>query len=138
MDSFHDKIGFGITTIASAATSAAGAVMTEGETRWVFITFTASFLMSGFLALIFKKSDETIRLVIGRCGFAIMGGILATKPAIHYFGLEAATNADMIALAGVSSAVCGFFFIFGFALLKILENRAPSIADRWFKKVSDK
>lgn len=136
MTDFHDKIGFGLTTLASAATSATGAVLTEGEAKWVFITFTASFLLSGFLALIFKKSDETIRLVIGRCGFAIMGGILATKPVIHYFSLEEATSRDMIALAGVSSVVCGFFFIFGFALLKILENRAPSIADKWFKKVT--
>ena len=124
---------FGGTLLASSATSAAGAMLTTGETRWLFVTFTVSFLMSGFLALMFKKTDETIRLVIGRCGFSIFGGILATHPLVNYFRIDTAKT-DVIALAGVSGMVCIATFFVGFRMLKIIENRAPQLAEKWFKR----
>ncbi|MES2923675.1 MAG: hypothetical protein V4819_19125 [Verrucomicrobiota bacterium] len=134
MSVLHEKIFFGFITLAAAGISAAGATLTTGDTRWLFVTFASSFLMSGFLALMFKGTEETINLVIGRCGFAIVGGILATKPVGHYFGLTATIHDDAIALAGVASAVCIATFFVGFYLLRILERQAPAMAEKWFKK----
>ncbi len=135
MPPIHEKILFGFTLLASAASSAAGAALTQGETRWFFVTFAASFLMSGFLALMCKKPEETIQLVVGRCGFAIMGGIFLSKPVVHYTGLIAITTADAIALAGVSSGVCFVMFFIGYAGLRLIETRSPAIAEKWFRKL---
>lgn len=133
MNPLHEKIMFGGTVLASSATSAAGAMLTTGETRWLFVTFTVSFLMSGFLALMFKKTSETIQLVVGRCGFSIFGGILATHPIVKAFGIITAET-DVIALAGISSLVCIITFFVGFRMLRIIENRAPELAEKWFKR----
>jgi len=43
--------------------------MKTGETRWVYVTFAASSLTSGFVSLMFKKPTDTIQLTVGRCGF---------------------------------------------------------------------
>lgn len=135
MNPFHEKILFGSAALTSAGTSTMGAMMTEGETRWVFVTFTICILTASFLALMFKKSEESIRLVIGRCGFSVIGGILATQPAAHYLKVES-VHTNVISLAALSSLVCiGFFFI-GFAMLKIVEAKAPVIAEKWFKKIT--
>jgi hypothetical protein len=66
MNSFHEKLLFGITTLASTGFSMLGAIMTDGEARWLYVTLAASSMTSGFLALMFKKQDEAIRLVVGR------------------------------------------------------------------------
>lgn len=133
MNPLHEKVMFGGTVLVSSATSAVGAMLTTGETRWLFVTFTVSFLMSGFLALMFKKTTESIQLVVGRCGFSIFGGILATHPVVKHFRIDTA-NGDVIELAGVSSLVCILTFFVGFRLLKIIENRAPELAEKWFKR----
>lgn len=137
MHPFQEKIYFGAITLASTAFSTLGVVMTTGDTRWIYATFAASSLTSGFLSLMFKRADETIRLVIGRCGFAILGGILATKPTIHYLGLEVIADNDLVSLAAMSSATCiGTFFV-GYAMLALLEKSAPQIAEKWFKKLTE-
>jgi hypothetical protein len=91
--------------------------------------------MSGFLALMCKRADDTIQLVVGRCGFSIMGGIFLTKPVVHYLSLDEVTLNDAIALAGTSSAVCFGVFFVGYAGLRIIEARSPAIAEKWFKKL---
>lgn len=136
MNTFHEKVFFGAVTLASSAFSALGAILSVGETRWLYVTLASSSLMSGFLALMFKRQEETIRLVVGRCGFAVLGGIMATKPAVHYLGIADAQT-DIIALAGVSSLVCIATFFVGYALLKIVEIQAPEVAEKWFKKFTE-
>lgn len=135
MNTFHEKLFFGTATLTSVGTSTLGALMTEGETRWVFVTFTCSILTAAFMALMFKRSDEGVRLVIGRCGFSVLGGILATQPAAYYFKVDT-VHTNIISLAALSSVVCiGFFFV-GYAMLKIVEAKAPALAEKWFKKLT--
>lgn len=133
MDNFHEKIFFGLTVLASAVFSFFGTILTAGETRWLFMTALTSLLTSGFLALMFKKVDDTIQYVVGRCGIAILGGIFGTQPAVHYLGI---TNVEtnIITLGGVSAAACAATFILGYCFLKLLESRAPGFAERILKK----
>lgn len=137
MNSFHEKIFFGAVTLISTSFSTMGAIMTAGETRWVYVTFAVSSLTSGFLSLMFKRADETIRLVIGRFGFAILGGILITKPAIHYLGFEQLAETDIISLAGLAAVCCIVTFFCGFLALQSFEKMAPAIVAKWFKKFTD-
>lgn len=112
-----------------------GAILTTGEARWLYVTLASSSMTSGFLALMFKRSDETMRLVIGRCGFAILGGVLATRPIVHQLGFEKVTETDIISLGGLSAATCIGTFFLGYAFLLILESNAPALAEKWFKKL---
>lgn len=134
MNDFQEKIAFGLAAAFSTMFSTLGAMFTTGETRWVYVTFAISTLTSGFLSLMCRKSDQTIQLTIGRFGFAILGGVLLTKPAIHHFGYTALAETDIIALAGLSALCCIVTFTVGVSLLFLLEKSAPSIAEKWFKK----
>lgn len=137
MSSFHEKIFFGCITLLSSGFSMVGAIMTDGDARWLYVTLASSSMTSGFLALMFKRAEETMRLVIGRCGFAILGGILATRPVVHSLGFEQVTETDIISLGGLSAATCiGTFFV-GYAMLSCIEKAAPSLAEKWFRKFSE-
>lgn len=136
MNSFHEKILFGLTTLSGTGFSMLGAIVTDGEARWLYVTLAASSMTSGFLALMFKKQEEAIRLVVGRCGFAILGGVLATRPMVHWLGFENLTHTDIISLGGLSALTCIITFFVGFAGLLLLEKQAPQLADKWFKKLS--
>jgi hypothetical protein len=135
MQPFHEKLLFGFTSLLTTTFSTMGAILTEGETRWVYVTFAASSMTSGFVTLMFKKANDTIQATMGRFGFAILGGILGTKPIIHHLGFEQLVETDIISLGGLSAATCiGTYFI-GYACLTILEKVAPSIAAKWLKKL---
>lgn len=134
MTHFQEKVLFSLGALTSSASSMIGSILSEAEARWFYITLTASILMAAFLSLMFKKADENIRLVIGRCGLAIFGGVFLTQPIIHWASLEMVYT-DSISLAGTSSAVCIFTFFVGFAFLKIVEAKAPAIAEKLFKKI---
>lgn len=133
MDAFHEKIFFGLTLLASAVFSFFGTVLTAGETRWLFMTALTSLLTSGFLALMFKKTSDTIQYVTGRCGIAILGGIFGTQPAVHYLGITS-VETNIITLGGVSAAACAATFMVGFVFLKLLEAKAPAFAERILKR----
>jgi hypothetical protein len=137
MNQFQEKIFFGVTTLASSSFSLLGAMLTTGETRWLYVTLASSIMMSGFIALMFKKPSESIQLVIGRCGFAILAGVLATRPIVHQMGLSEIVNADVISLAGVSAATCIAAFFVGVQILRAVERAAPSLVDKWFKRFTE-
>lgn len=137
MTPYHEKVFFGLTTLASTGASMLGAIITTGEARWIYVTLASSMMTSGFLALMFKRSEETMRLVIGRCGFAVLGGILATRPIVHHLGFDAMADTDIISLGGLSSATCIATFFVGYAILSCIERSAPSIAEKWFKKFTE-
>lgn len=137
MTTFHEKLFFGFITLASTAFSTLGAILTTGEARWLYVTLATSSMTSGFIALMFKRADESMRLVIGRCGFAILGGILATRPIVHHLGFESIVETDIISLGGLSSLSCiGTFFV-GHSVLSIIEKQAPKLADKWFRRFTE-
>lgn len=137
MTHYIEKIGFGLSSLAFTFFSTIGAIMTTGETRWVYVTFATSSLMSGFLSLMFKAPNETVRLAIGRFGFAILGGILGTKPIIHHLGFTDLCETDIISLGALSAFTCILTFFIGVGLLKALEVAAPELAQKWFKKFTE-
>lgn len=134
MTPYAEKISLGAITLISTSFSVLGAIMTVGETRWVYVTFAASCLTSGFISLMFKRDTDPIHKAIGRFGLSILGGILGTKPIVHHLGFEQLCETDIISLAGLSAATCIGTFFLGFAFLKILEVSAPTIAEKWLKK----
>ena len=136
MTTHLEKLTFGTFTGGASVISAIGAILTEGDARWLCITAFISFLTSGFLSLMFKKVDETIQIVVGRAGIAILGGMFATRPVVHWFNLESVYT-DAIYLAGVSAGVCVLMFFVGIQLIKVLEVSAPSLAKKIFKRYSD-
>jgi hypothetical protein len=137
MNHFHEKLFFGFITLISSGFSLLGAILTTGEARWLYVTLATSSMTSGFLALMFKRADESMRLVIGRCGFAILGGILATRPIVNHLGFKELAETDIISLGGLSSTTCIITFFVGHRLLTIIERNAPVIAEKWFKKISE-
>lgn len=128
-----DKILYGAAALLSSAASTMGAVMTEGETRWLYVTMTASILTACFLALIFKKAEESIRIVIGRSGLAILSGVLLSRWMVHKFGIEM-VNGDVVALAGLAAAVTIGGFLVGFKLLHVINSKSDSLAKKLFDK----
>lgn len=124
---------FGVAALAASACSTLGAILTSGELRWLFVTFTACILTSSFLALIFKKAEESIRIVVGRCGLSMLSGILGAKYIVEKYHIEIVAT-DAIALAGIASALCIVGFILGYALLKLSDRNANKFADAIFKK----
>lgn len=102
--------------------------MTEGEARWIYITITASILTACFMALIFKRADESIRLVIGRSGLAILAGVLASRWAVHKFGIEL-VEGDVVALAGLAAGVTIGAFLIGYPLLQVVNEKSAGIVN---------
>jgi peptidoglycan/LPS O-acetylase OafA/YrhL len=129
MTPFQEKTAFGIFNLLSAGILWLGARVTTGEERWLYITFASSVLTAGFLSLIFKRTDETIRIVIGRSGLAILGGVLGSKWVAKAWSLDH-VHQDGIDLAGLAALVCIASFIIGFAFLKIIAKKSDQIAAR--------
>lgn len=129
----QEKITYGVAAITSAAASTFGAILTDGESRWLFVTITASILTACFLALIFKRVDEGIRLVIGRAGLSILGGVLGSRYIVHQYGIKAVDN-DIVALAGVAAGVTMAGFLIGYPLIQLVNAKSGTIADKIFKK----
>lgn len=136
MQPIHDKILFVLAFFFGSAISALGAILTQGETRWIFITLAVSILTCTSMALLTKAEDETIRIVVGRCLLACIGGVTGTGPFVHYLQIEsAATNA--ISLAGCAAATCVVTFFIGYAVIMLLKEQSANIAQGiwgWFYK----
>lgn len=130
---FHEKLFFGISSLISSSFSLLGAIVSTGEARWLCVTFTACIVTSTMLALIFKQPNERIGKVVGRCGIALLCGVLGTKYVVGYYAITSAHD-DMIVLAGVSSLTCIAGFMIGVPLLKVLENRSSKIAAGLFQR----
>lgn len=130
MSYFHEKTILGFAGLLSWSVTTLGAVMVEDEAlRYFYATFSISILTAFFMALVFRRTDETIRLVIGRCGLSILSGIFGTRFAIHYFKLEK-TGADIVLLMGLSGIVTIAGFLIGFAFLKVINRKASQIANK--------
>jgi hypothetical protein len=128
-----EKILYGAAALSSSAASTLGAIMTEGDTRWFFVTMTASILTACFLALIFKKPEESIRIVVGRSGIAILCGVLLSRWMVHKFGIEM-VDRDVVALAGLAAGVTIGGFLVGYKILHLINSKSDSLAKKVFDK----
>ncbi len=129
----QEKIMFGSSTMLAATFSTVGAIISAGELRWICVTLTVSIITSSFLALIFKRTEETIRIVVGRSGMAILSGVFASKYLVHSYCLTFADN-DIVALGAIACACCILGFIVGYVLLQMLNKNSDRIAEWILKK----
>ena len=129
----QEKIFYGVAALVSAASSTMGAVLSTGESRWFLVTITSSILTACFLSLVFKRVDEGIRIVIGRAGLSIVGGVLASRYIVHRYGISVVDN-DVVALAGVAAGVTIGGFLIGYPLLQLINAKGGTIAEKIFKK----
>ena len=110
-----------------------GAIMTDGEARWIYVTMAVSGLVAGFLSLLFKA--RTIRSVVGRSGIAILGGIFATKPIMFWMNIQP-NGLDVIELGAAAGLVTILTFFVGRQLLFLLDRKAPGLAQKIIDKIS--
>lgn len=129
----QEKIMFGTSSLTAAGFSTLGAMISAGELRWICVTLTVSIITSSFLALIFKRTDETIRLVVGRSGMSILAGIFGSKYLAHSYSLTFAET-DIVALGALSCICCIAGFIIGYVLLQTINKNANKLADAIMKK----
>lgn len=130
----QEKIFFGLASLVSSGLFAMGAILADGaEARWVYVTLACSVITAGFLALIFKKQDETMRIVVGRSGMSILGGIFGSKGLVEWLGWKA-PHTDIVILGGIAVATCIFSFIIGYVLLHMVNNKSSQIAKKIFDK----
>ena len=126
----QEKAFFGLSSFVATSISAVGAMVVRDDVlRYLYLTLTVSILTSAFLALVFRKSNERIGLVVGCCGLSILGGVFGTRMVMHHANLETA-NEDIIYLMGFAGGVTMASFIIGFVFIQLLEKRANSIAER--------
>lgn len=121
MNYFHEKIMFGLATLVSGYSSLLGALMTQGETRWAFITLGVSTMSAAFLALIFRKEEESIKTTVGRCGIATILGVCASRFVTHYYEWQIVMD-DAIIMAGLAFVVTTFGFFIAYELLQTLNS----------------
>lgn len=129
MSWWQEKIVFAGSIFCAAAAAWLGAMFSDEQVAWLFVTVAASVLTAGFLALVFRRPTEGIGVVIGRCGISILGGVLGTRIGVEVLGIDAA-HSDPIYLAGVTTMFCAAGFFVGFALVRELDESSPKIAKR--------
>lgn len=130
----QEKIFFGLVSIVSSTIFGLGAILTnEEQARWIYVTLACSVMTAGFLALIFKRQDETMRIVVGRSGMSILGGVFGSKGVVQYFGWQS-PHSDVVILGGIAIISCIFSFIIGFVVLEMLNSKSSVIAKKLFDK----
>lgn len=133
MNYTQEKIFFGSAAWLASAASTMGAIISTGELRWIFVTLTVSIITSTCLALIFKRADETIRLVVVRSGMAILSGVFGSKYLVHHYSITTA-DSNIVDLGAIACVCCIVGFILGFILLQTLNTNANRIVETVFKK----
>ena len=133
---YSAKVFYGLMSLATYYFSWMGALLTEGETRWLCITMMSCLPTAVMLSLMFKKPTDPLQKAVGRAFLAILFGILATKPIAQYFGVEGLhESGNGIMLAGWSSASCGAGYLVGFPLLWLIERRSFLLASLLLNKI---
>ncbi|QJE94234.1 hypothetical protein [Luteolibacter luteus] len=134
---FFEKLFFGAAVLVASALGWTGAILSEGEWRWLCIAFTSSILMGTLVALIVKGPTDTMKVTIGRTGVAILVGTLGTREIVIQWGIQA-FQGDAIRLAGWAAAMTLIGMTVGYPLILLLNTRGKSIARRWLERWSGK
>lgn len=134
---FHEKLVAGIATLGAAGIAYVGALLNEGEIRWVCITLASSFLMSMLVAVLLRAPTESMKLTIARAGFAIMVGVLGTRELLIRWGIDAFEH-DAIRLAGVAAVATILGHVLGYPLLLLANTKGKSWARVLLDKIGPK
>lgn len=123
---YQEKIFFALSSLVSSLFFGLGAIFSEGDVRWLFVTMGVSTLGSSFLSMTFRRQNESIRVVIGRCGITILAAIFGSKAAVHYWQLKV-VNEDIALLGAVTLAVTIIAYFPGHSLFKSLDRNSTNI-----------
>ncbi len=122
----EEKLLFGLPALTGSVLCSMGAIMTSGELRWIYVTLAVGVMCSSFLALLFRKPGESIKIVVGRCGISIMLSVLGSKLVVHFYKI-AGVDEDVLLLSGIAMGVCVFGYFLGHAFLQALDKNSTSI-----------
>jgi hypothetical protein len=137
LSAYHEKLLAGAATLLAAGISYIGAILTDGEVRWVCITMASSILMAMLVAVLLRAPTESIKLTIARAGFAIMIGVLGTRELLIRWGIDA-FEGDAIRLAGVAAAMTIAGMVLGYPLLLLANTKGKSWARILLDKIGPK
>lgn len=125
LDYHHEKLLFGIPTMVGSLLCSTGAIMTTGEIRWIYVTLAVGVMTSAFLALLFKKDSETIRIVVGRCGLSIMLSVLGSKLVVHAYKITGVQE-DVLLLSAIAMGICIAGYFVGHGFLSYLNKNSEA------------
>lgn len=120
-----EKLLYGSATLVSSSICAIGAVVTSDEQRWIYVTLAIGVMCSSFLALIFRKATESMKVTVGRCGLSVMGSVFGSPLVVHFYKING-TDDGILLLAGIAMAVCIASFFIGYGFLRMLDKNSNS------------
>lgn len=134
---FFEKLFFGASVLIAATLGWTGAILSNGEWRWLCITFTSSILMGTLAALIVKSPLDSMKVTVGRTGVAILIGTLGTREVVVKWGIEAFQD-DAIRLAGWAAGMTLAGMTLGYPLILLVNTKGKDIARKWLDKWTGK
>lgn len=126
---YTEKLFFGISNLLAAGAGILGAMLNEGDMRWVCVTLSVGILVSTAMSLMTRR-EETMRIIAGRNLFAVMATTLGTRALAHWFDAIAPVYDDVLLLGFASACVCVVAFTVGFGLIRSLDQDKFSIG-KW-------
>ncbi len=128
---YTEKLFFGVSNLLAAGAGMLGAMLNEGDARWVYVTLSVGILVATSMSLMTRR-EETMRIIAGRNLFAVMTTVLGTRALAHWSEVLAAVQEDILLLGFVSACVCVIAFTVGFGLIRSLDQQKLGLG-RWVK-----
>jgi hypothetical protein len=130
---YTEKLFFGVSNLLAAGAGMLGAMLNEGDARWVYVTLSVGILVATSMSLMTRR-EETMRIIAGRNLFAVMTTVLGTRALAHWSEVLAAVQEDILLLGFVSACVCVIAFTVGFGLIRSLDQQKLGLG-RWVKNL---
>jgi len=128
---YTEKLFFGVSNLLAAGAGMLGAMLNEGDARWVYVTLSVGILVATSMSLMTRR-EEPMRIIAGRNLFAVMTTVLGTRALAHWSEVLAAVQEDILLLGFVSACVCVIAFTVGFGLIRSLDQQKLGLG-RWVK-----
>ncbi len=87
MNYFAEKIFFGTLTLTSSGVAALGAILSEGDARWFYVTFAVGPLVSTCMALMTRR-NESMKVVAGVTPEQVYANIKSLTDKAKGFGMR--------------------------------------------------
>lgn len=128
---YTEKLFFGIGNMLAAGAGLLGAMLNEGDARWVYVTLSVGIIVSTSMSLMTRR-DESMRVIAGRNLFTVIATVLGTRGLAHWSDLYVAVRDDILLLGFVSACVCVAAFTIGFGFIRSLDQQKLGLG-RWLK-----
>ena len=136
---FQEKLLYSATVMITGLFCWIGAILSEGDIRWLYATMASSVMTAGFLGLILRKEGDSITVVIARAAVGVFGGVFGTKIGVVSFEslhhLSVKFESDVLFLSGVAGIFAAIFSVVGYAFIKVADASAQSVSKRLLEKL---